>query len=154
MLTVPVEQMQMIVRFAPLFSKRVWEHAQVLVVGAILAPGKRTVSAALRVRGVSEEEHLQNYPRVLNRAVWSTLAAGRMLLGLLLQALAPTGVVVLGLDDTIERRRGEKSKARGSIAIRCALRAPIWSKPAACGGCAVRCGQRLRGPGTSGPCPF
>ncbi len=113
MLTVHVELLQLIVRFAPLFSKRVWEHAKVLVVGAILAPGKRTVSAALRVMGLSEEEHFQNYHRVLNRAVWSTLAAGRILLGLLLQALAPTGVVVFGLDDTIERRRGEKIKARG-----------------------------------------
>jgi hypothetical protein len=113
MLTVPVALQQLSVRFAPLFSKRVWEYAQVLVVGAILAPGKRTVSAALRVMGLSEEEHFQNYHRVLNRAVWSALAASRILLGLLVQALAPSGVLVFGLDDTIERRRGEKIKARG-----------------------------------------
>jgi DDE superfamily endonuclease len=113
MLTVPVTLQQLIVRFAPLFSKRVWEHAKVLVVGAILAPGRRTGSAALRVMGLSAEPHFQNYHRVLNRAVWSVLAASRILLGVLVPALAPTGVVVIGLDDTIERRRGEKSTAKG-----------------------------------------
>lgn len=113
MLTVPVALQRLIVKFAPLFSKRVWEHAKVLVVGAILAPGKRTVTAALRVMGLSQEEHFQNYHRVLNRAVWSVLAASRILLDLLLRALVPTGVVVFGLDDTIERRRGEKITAKG-----------------------------------------
>jgi hypothetical protein len=55
MLSVPVTLMQLIVRFAPVFSKRVWAHAQVLVVGALLAPGKRTVTAVLRVMGLSQE---------------------------------------------------------------------------------------------------
>ena len=48
MLTLPAELLPLIVEFAPLFSKPVWEHAQVLLVGAILAPGKRTVTACLR----------------------------------------------------------------------------------------------------------
>jgi hypothetical protein len=121
MLTLPVELTNLIVGFAPLFSKRVWEHAKVLMVGALLAPGKRTVSAALRVMGLSNEAHFQNYHRVLNRAVWSALAASRILLGLLVRALAPSGVLVFGLDDTIERRRGEKITARGIY------RAPVRS---------------------------
>jgi hypothetical protein len=29
--------------FAPLFSQRVWRHAQVLLLGAMLTPGARTV---------------------------------------------------------------------------------------------------------------
>jgi hypothetical protein len=53
------------------------EHAQVLVVGAILAPGKRTVTAILRVMGLSAEAHFQNYHRVLNRAQWSSLYENR-----------------------------------------------------------------------------
>lgn len=113
MLTVPVALQQLIVRFAPLFSKRVWEHAQGLVVGALLAPGKRTVSAVLRVRGMSQERHFQNYHRVLNRARWASLAAARVLLGLLSRPFVPGGPVVIGLDDPRERRRGEKIKARG-----------------------------------------
>src|SRR5262249_4180990 len=51
MLTIPVALTRLIVKFAPLFSKRVWEHVEVLVVGALLAPGKRTVTAVLRVSG-------------------------------------------------------------------------------------------------------
>jgi len=57
--------------FAPLFSKRIWQRVLELVMGAILAPGKRTVSAILRVMGLHEQPHFQNYYRVLSRAVWS-----------------------------------------------------------------------------------
>ena len=46
--------------FAPLFSPRVWRHAQVLLLGAMLAPGARTVTAALRVMGLSCERHFTN----------------------------------------------------------------------------------------------
>jgi hypothetical protein len=113
MLTMPSELTSLIVAFAPLFSKPVWAHAQVLIVGALLSPAKRTVTSALRVMGLSDEKHFQNYHRVLNRAVWSSLAAGRILLSLLIRTFASEGVLVMGLDDTIERRRGEKIKAKG-----------------------------------------
>jgi len=113
MLPLPLELTSLIVGFAPLFSKPVFKHVQVLIAGAILAPGKRTVTAALRVCGLSDDKHFENYHRVLNRAVWSSLAASRILLSLLVAAFAPAGVLVMGLDDTIERRRGEQIKARG-----------------------------------------
>jgi hypothetical protein len=113
MLSVPVTLTRLSVKFARLFSKRVWAHAQVLVAGALLAPGQRTVTAVLRVMGLSHERHFQNYHRVLNRARWSSLATARVLLELVVQSFAPTGVVVVGLDDTLERRRGAKIKAKG-----------------------------------------
>jgi len=113
MLTMPSELTSLIVAFAPLFSKRVWAHVQVLIVGAVLSPAKRTVTSALRVMGRSDEKHFQNYHRVLNRAVWSSLAASRILLSLLIHTFAPEGVLVMGLDDTIERRRGERIRAKG-----------------------------------------
>ena len=113
MLSVPVTLTQLSVKFASLFSKRVWARAQVLVLGALLAPGKRTVTAVLRVMGLSQERHFQNYHRVLSRARWSSLATARVLLELVVQSFAPRGVVVIGLDDTLERRRGEKIKAKG-----------------------------------------
>ena len=116
MLIVPIELMLLLQAFAPLFSERVWDWAQVLVVGAILAPGKRTVTAALRVMGLSAEEQFQNYHRVLNRAKWSALAVSQILLGLLIGAFVATGVpLVLGADETLERRRGEKIKAKGAF---------------------------------------
>jgi hypothetical protein len=99
--------------FAPVFSKRVWQHVQVLLVGAILAPGKRTVTAALRIMGLSDDRHFQTYHRVLNRAVWSSLEVSRILLGILVSTFAATGYIVLGLDETIERRWGPKIRARG-----------------------------------------
>jgi hypothetical protein len=100
--------------FAPLFSHRVWLHAQVLLLGAILAPGVRTVTAILRVMGLSAERHFTNYHRVLNRATWSGRLASRILLGLLVMCFVPPGAtVVLGADDTVERRSGRKIKAKG-----------------------------------------
>ena len=79
----------------------------VLVVGTLLAPGKRTVTAALRVMGLEHTPRFERYHRVLNRARWSTLAVSRVLLRLLVAAFAPTGPLLLGLDETIERRRGQ-----------------------------------------------
>src|SRR5438309_490967 len=113
MLTVPVALTRLIVKFAPVFSKRVWEHVQVLVVGALLAPGKRTVTAVLRVMGLSQEQQFQRYHRVLNRAQWSSLALARVLLALLVHTFVAEGPVVIGVDDTLERRRGAKIKAKG-----------------------------------------
>jgi len=113
MLTLPAELLPLIIEFAPLFSKPVWEHAKVLLVGAILAPGKRTVTACLRVMGLSQEKCFVNYHRVLNRARWSLLAASHILLRLLVTRFAPEGELVFGLDDTIERRRGAKINAKG-----------------------------------------
>lgn len=96
------------------FSERVWEWAKILLVGGILTPGRRTVTAALRVMGLSEETQFQNYHRVLNRATWSSRELGRLLLLGLVGALVVGGApVVVGLDDTIERRWGAKIAARG-----------------------------------------
>jgi hypothetical protein len=113
MLTLPLAIATVIGAFAPLFSRRVFEHAKLLVVGAILAPGKRTVTSVLRVMGRSSDEHFQNYHRVLSRARWLPLAASHLLLSLLLNAFVPKGPVVMGIDETIERRRGEKIAAKG-----------------------------------------
>jgi hypothetical protein len=100
--------------FAPAFGKRTWEWAKVLLVGAILAPGGRTVTAALRVMGLDQERHFQNYHRVLNRDRWSSRALSRILLGLLLRAFVPADApVVVGIDEHIERRRGAKIAAKG-----------------------------------------
>lgn len=113
MLTLPVEFATLMLAFAPLFSQQTFKSVQVLVVGAILAPGKRTITAILRVMGLSQEKHFQNYHRVLNRAVWSPRAVSLVLLKMLVTTFTPTGPIVMGLDDTIERRRGEKIKAKG-----------------------------------------
>lgn len=99
--------------FAPVFSQPVWLHAQTLLIGAILCRGRRTVAAALRVMGRSQEAHFVNYHRVLNRAGWSARQAGAILLGLLVGLLPASMPVVVGIDETIERRGGKRIKAKG-----------------------------------------
>jgi hypothetical protein len=110
----PPEIVRVLRVFEDVFSERVWDWVQVLVVGAILTPGQRTVAAVLRVMGLSDERQFQNYHRVLNRARWSSRELGRRLLVELVQAFVPADAPVLvGLDETIERRRGAKIAAKG-----------------------------------------
>ena len=102
-----------IIAFAPLFVHRSWRHAQTLLIGAILAPGRRTVTSLLRIMGRSHKRDFVNYHRVLSRAAWSPHAGARILLGLLIGAFVPDGPIVLAVDDTIERRWGRRIRARG-----------------------------------------
>ena len=99
--------------FATLFTNPTWRKAQLLLVGAILTPGQRTVAAALRVMGRSDQRDYARYHAVLNRAVWSSRQATRILLLLLLQHLdRGDGPLIFGIDETLERRRGAKIRAR------------------------------------------
>jgi DDE superfamily endonuclease len=113
MRTLPATMIKVLAPFTPLFSKRVWQHVQVLLAGAILAPGKRTVSSALRAMGLDQERCFHRYHRVLSRASWSSREASLILLGLLVETFAPNGPLVLGVDETLERRRGKKIAAKG-----------------------------------------
>ncbi len=113
MLSLPDDMFALVASFAPLFSRRVWRYVPVLVVGALLAPGRRMVSTALRTMGLGQTRRFQNYHRVLSRAVWSSRRASRILLRVLVATFAPAGPLVLGIDETIERRRGAKIAAAG-----------------------------------------
>jgi hypothetical protein len=96
------------------FGKRTWRRALVLVAGAILAQGPRTVAAALRAAGLGTAPGFCGYHRVLSRRRWSGRAAARLLLAELLRAFVPPGApVVVGLDETLERRWGRRIAARG-----------------------------------------
>ena len=110
---IPVEIASILLPFAALFSKPVWGHAQTLLIGAILTTGKRTITSVLVVMGLNQEEHFQNYHRVLKRAVWSSLEASRILLMVMVAVFLANGPIILGIDDTIERRKGKKIKAKG-----------------------------------------
>lgn len=99
---------------AEFFARPTWQNVLFLVAGAILAPGKRTVTAALRILGREQEDDWPIYHGVLNRAVWSSRAvAGWLLRRLVATFLGPEAPVVIGIDDTIERRWGRKISARG-----------------------------------------
>jgi DDE superfamily endonuclease len=95
------------------FTAAAWRHVLVLVCGALLAPGRRTVAAALRVMGLGEAAGFAVYHRVLSHGHWGSRALAHRLLLLLVAAFVPDGPVVVGLDDTIERRRGACIRAKG-----------------------------------------
>ena len=95
------------------FTAAVWRHGLVLVGGTVLAPGRRTVAAALRVMGLGQAAGFAVYHRVLNHGHWCSRALAYRLLLLLVAAFVPDGPVVVGLDDTVERRWGARIAARG-----------------------------------------
>lgn len=109
----PTEIAAVLAPFAGLFSQPTWICAQQLLCGAILTCGSRTICAILRTLGLSQCRHFQNYHRVLNRAQWSSRQAARLLFMQLVEAFVPTGPLVLGIDEHLERRRGQHIAARG-----------------------------------------
>ena len=114
MLTLPDAILPVLHPFATLFRNPAWRKAQILLAGAILAPGQRTVAAARRVMGRSDDGDYARCHEVLNRAVWPPRQAARILLMLLLQHLDQgDGPLVSGIDETLERRRGPKIKSLG-----------------------------------------
>src|SRR6185312_7598749 len=114
MLHLPVRFAAVILPFAGMFvQQRTWRHAQLLLLGALLTPGQRTVCAILRVAGLCWERRFVSYHRVLNRAVWRDRVGTRLLFDSLVATFVPRGPVLLGVDDTIERRRGKRISAKG-----------------------------------------
>lgn len=114
MLHLPARFAEVIPPFAAMFvQQRTWQHAQVLLLGALLAPGQRTACGIPRIVGLRWERHFVSCHRVLNRAVWHSRLGCRVLPGQLPQAFVPAGPVLLGVDDTIERRRGKRISAKG-----------------------------------------
>ena len=106
--TPSAEIIQLLAPFAAVMTAPTFQNALVLLWGAILAPGRRTVAAALRVVGLGETPHFGNYHRVLNRAQWSPLLLSRLLLALLVRHFVPSGPLVLLIDETLERRQGRR----------------------------------------------
>ena len=114
MLTLPDAIISLLTPFSTLFQRGTWLKSQLLLVGAILSPGKRTVTSALRVMGLEDDRNFARYHHVLSRAVWHPLQLSRTLLWLLLQHLDQgDGPLVFGIDETLERRRGRRINAKG-----------------------------------------
>src|SRR2546425_908925 len=100
--------------FEPLFTAPTWKKVVILLVGTVLARGRRTVTAALRQMGLQMDPHFSGFHRVLNRARWSPLAVSRRLLQVLVQTFVHAGgTVEIVMDETLERRWGRKISKRG-----------------------------------------
>ena len=121
--TLPAVIVTLLLPFEHLFDPRTWRKAQLLAVGAILSPGKRTVSSALNILGIGQHGDFAVYHHVLNRAQWSPLQLSRALLLLVAGRLgSSTEPLVFGIDETVERRWGRKIAAKGRY------RDPVRSK--------------------------
>lgn len=125
MLPVPPILMRWLAPFAAFFTKPTWERVLALATGAVLAPGRRTVTAALSMLGRRDEADFARFHDVLNRARWSGRSLARALLRWLVAVFVPDGPVVVGIDETIERRWGPKISARGIY--RDPVRSSAWS---------------------------
>ena len=112
--TLPAVIVTLLLPFEHLFDPRTWRKAQLLAMGAILSPGKRTVSSALNILGIGQHGDFAVYHHVLNRAQWSPLQLSRALLLLVARRLgSSTEPLVFGIDETVERRWGRKIAAKG-----------------------------------------
>lgn len=92
--------------FLAVFSRRTRPTVAALAAGALLAVGPRTVTNCLRALGLAEHPSFTAFHRVLNRNAWSGLALARTLLHMVVVAFVPSGPIVIGVDHTLERRRG------------------------------------------------
>jgi hypothetical protein len=109
----PDEVQDILSDFGTCCSHSVWLNACVLVIGAILCTGKRTVTAALRVMGLKDDKRFTNFHRVLNRAKWFPLTCSKILLGKLIKLVPEDWPLLIIVDKTIERRNGPEIKAKG-----------------------------------------
>jgi hypothetical protein len=99
--------------FASAFTAPTLRGVLILIAGAILAPGRRTVTSALSIMGLREIATFTTFHRVLNRNRWSSRDLARRLLHQLVATFVPEGPVVMSIDETIERRWGARIRARG-----------------------------------------
>jgi hypothetical protein len=113
MFPLPQEVQNVLSILAPLFTPVVFIYVQILATGAILCTGKRTVTSALKATGHGQDKDFTNYYRVFNRAQWNTLQGAKIMLGLLIALVPPTWPLIILIDETIERRKGKKIKAKG-----------------------------------------
>jgi DDE superfamily endonuclease len=98
--------------FAVLFSRSSWQTASTLLLGAILCRGRRTVTGILRTIGLSQDRGFSKYHRILNSLDWSAKRGSSILLKILLKIIGKERPVIL-IDETLERRKGKKIRAKG-----------------------------------------
>ncbi len=113
MLRIPAAAEPLLASFFVAFSQPTFQRFALLVLGAIVTPGRRTVAAVLRTMRPLARGHFSSYHRVLSGARWSLWAVGRVLARAVLAHVPEGQPVVLAVDDTVARHRGPKVYGRG-----------------------------------------
>src|SRR5437763_2129853 len=113
-MSLPRPIITILAHFEPLFTTPTWKKVMILLIGTVLARGRRTVAAALRQMGLEMDPHFSGFHQVLNHARWSPLAVSRRLLQVLVQTfMRAGGTREIVMDETLERRWGPKISKRG-----------------------------------------
>ena len=112
-MTVPACVIPVLTMFRPVFSDPTSHRFLILVLAAILTPGRRTVTNLLRTVRYQAQGHASSYHRVCSRRRWSTWALARTLITFLLDYVVPPGPVLLAGDDTVTEHPGPKVFGKG-----------------------------------------
>src|SRR5216683_4921028 len=120
MVFIPIVAQPLLQAFAVAFTQPTFQRWLLLLVAALLTPGRRTVSNVLRTVHSLVVGHPSSYHRVFSSRRWSAWRLSRTLTTFILTHWVPTGPVVLVGDDTVEAHPGRKvfGKARHRDAVR------------------------------------
>src|SRR3954463_11196688 len=100
--------------FAAMFTRPSWLNAVALATGALLCLNRRTVCAALRAMDGAADRGFSRFHRFLSYAQWPGLPGSHILLGPPQGGVVPEGEpLVIGVDDSVERRRGARIRDKG-----------------------------------------
>lgn len=113
MLTLPDTIIAFLSVFASEFTQPTWQNIKILLTGAIVCRGPRRITGILRVMGLADIINFSKYHRVLSRAKWNSVNLSRILFGLLIKLLPSDFPILIAVDETLERRKGKKIKAKG-----------------------------------------
>lgn len=104
-----------LMNFAPLFSRTVFLNICLLFKAHILSKGRRTITDMLRLLGLQDDRKFSKFHRIFYGAKWSGLQASQILFKLLYKLISSNEEILIAIDSTIERRRGAKIKGLGSM---------------------------------------
>jgi hypothetical protein len=128
MLSLPSAAEPILMSLSIAFTEPTFQRILPLAVGAILALGRRTVTAMLRAAGVLARGHPSTYHRVFSRAAWSLWPLGRVLAQAIFGWLDPNQPIVIIVDDTTAQHRGKHvyGKGRHHDAVRSTHTHVVW----------------------------
>lgn len=112
-LLIPAEIALVISSFSTQFTKPTRENIKILLIGAILCRGPRRITAILRVMGLARQSGFSKYHRVLSTAKFNSIKISGILLSMLIALLPEDCPIMIVVDETLERRKGKKIKAKG-----------------------------------------
>ncbi|HSW72255.1 MAG TPA: transposase [Chlamydiales bacterium] len=112
MLNLPIEILNVLALFSPLFSQPVYKNVVSLFVGHILTKGHRTVADILRTLDLQDLKNFSKFHWVLSGARWSAFKAASILFLEIINAFSLEEIVI-PLDTHVERRKGEKIRGLG-----------------------------------------